>query len=199
MYKIRRAQRFYAIALVVLMGTFFYWALLHWWFIAPLQQMAEETEILQVSYQRFSTLEAQRGFIQAELESVTRRPLPSEGLLTADEPEVATAQLMQLVSERLSLEPATGTACTVLSRSPQTATPNGQLLQIKVYVDMECGIESLAGTLHRLESEQPYLVVDTLSIQRAPNSTEEQDQQGRLAVKMQVSGLLSAMQVAGHE
>ncbi|WP_207281723.1 type II secretion system protein GspM [Pseudomonas sp. FW300-N2F2] len=199
MYKTRRAQRFYAIALVILMGTFLYWVLLHWWFIAPLQQMAEEVEVLQVSYQRFSTLEAQRGFIQAELESVTRRPLPSEGLLTADEPEVATAQLMQLVSERLSLEPATGIACTVLSRSPQTATPNGQLLQIKVNVDMECGIESLAGTLHRLESEQPYLVVDTLSIQRAPNSTGAQDQQGHLVVKMQVSGLLSAMQAAGHE
>lgn len=199
MYKTRRAQRFYAITLVVLMGILLYWVLLHWWFIAPLQQMAEEAEILQASYQRFSTLEAQRGFIQHQLESVTRRPLSDEGLLTAGEPEVATAQLMQLVSERLSLGPVTGIACSVLSRTPQTATPHGQLLQIKVNVDLECGIESLAGTLHRLESEQPYLVVDTLSIQRAPNSTEAQDQQSRLAVKMQVSGLLSAMQAAEHE
>ncbi|MFL7963371.1 type II secretion system protein GspM [Pseudomonas kielensis] len=199
MYKTRRAQRFYAIALVVLVGILLYWVLLHWWFIAPLQQMAEEEEILQASHQRFSTLEAQRGFIQAQLESVTRRPLSDEGLLTTGEPEVATAQLMQLVSERLSLGPVTGIACTVLSRTPQTAIQDGQLLQVKVNVDMECGIESLAGTLYRLESEQPYLVVDTLSIQRTPNSTEAQDQQGRLAVKMQVSGLLSAMQVAGHE
>ena len=199
MLNVQHAQRFYAIALAVLAGILLYWILLHWWFIAPLQQMAEEKRVLQTTYQRYSTLEAQRGSIQAQLESITRRSLPVEGMLAEGEPEVASAQLMQLISDRLSLAPATGVVCSILNRTPQTTSPDGPFLRIKVNVDMECGIESLAGTLHRLESEQPYLVVETLSIQRTPDSTEAQAQQGRLVVKMQVSGLLSAKQAAEHE
>lgn len=194
-----RVQRYLAIALAVLAGVFLYFFLIHWWMVAPWQRIDEETHFLQASYQRFSALVAQREELQAQLDLQRQHPLSNRGLLTAREPEVAISQLMQLVSERLSLEPATGVACRVLNRVPQIGASDGMLVPVAVSVDLECGIESLTGTLHRLESEPPYLLIDTLSIQRLVAQDSAQSSSGRLSVKLQVRGYLSVSPAVDHE
>ncbi|MGY2413095.1 type II secretion system protein GspM [Pseudomonas pergaminensis] len=194
-----RLQKCFAIALAMLAGVVLYFFLIHWWVVAPWQRIDEEEHALRASYQRFSALVAQREELQARLDLQRQRPLSSRGLLTAREPEVAMSQLMQLVSERLSLEPATGVACSVLNRVPQIGASDGPLIPVALSVDLECGIESLTGTLHRLESEPPYLLIDTLSIRRLVSQDTVQSSSGRLSVKMQVRGYLSVSSVVDHE
>ena len=67
------------------------------------------------------------------------------------------------------------------------------------YFNVLIGIESLAATLHRLENEAPYLRVDALNIRRTEPPAAVPEQAGRLAVQVQVSGYLSAVEVAAHE
>lgn len=195
----RGAQRAGAILLALLSLLLAYFGLVHWWLVAPLQQMAEEEHLLQASYQRFAALEAQREVMQARLGAVREQPLHSDSLLSGTEPQAGSAQLMQLVAERVSLQPASGLACSVLNREPQPAQAQGQLMLIRVTVDLECGIESLTATLHRLENEAPYLRVDALNIRRTEPPAAVPEQAGRLAVQVQVSGYLSAVEVAAHE
>jgi general secretion pathway protein M len=194
-----RVQRYFAIALAMLAGVFLYFFMIHWWLVAPLQRIDEEEHALQASYQRFSALVAQREELQARLDLQRQHPLSSRGLLTAREPEVAMSQLMQLISERLSLEPAAGISCSVLNRVPQLGASEGPLVSVAVSVDLECGIESLTGTLHRLESEPPYLLIDTLSIQRLVSQDTAQSSSGRLSVNLQVRGYLSISPAIDHE
>lgn len=195
----RGMQRACAIILALSSVLLAYLVLVHWWLVAPLQQMAEEEQLLQASYQRFAALEAQRDVMQARLSAVREQPLHSDSLLGGSEPQAGSAQLMQLVAERVSLQPATGLACSVLNREPQPAQAQGQLMVVRVSVDLECGIESLAATLHRFENEPPYLRVDALNIRRSEQPAAAPEQAGRLTVQVQVSGYLSVAQDAAHE
>ncbi|MDF3202952.1 type II secretion system protein GspM [Pseudomonas sp. 1912-s] len=192
----QQRQRVLAISLVFIFGVFFYISLIHWWLVAPLMDMADEDVVLQASYQRYMTLEAQRGPVQSRLEALQQLSVPSVGLLNPGGPEVAIAQLMQLVLERLSSTPSSGVACTVLNRTPLAATADNSLIKVRVNVDLECGIESLAGTLHKLEGEMPYLTVETLSVQRRGAIPGTSLQDNRLTVKMQISGFQAMTQVS---
>lgn len=192
----RLVQRFCAIALVAIVGLFIYMALIHWWLVAPLQQVADDEGLLLASYQRFAALEAQRSMIQTRLEKVRQHPLPMGSLLVANGPEAAMAQLMQLVSERISRTPASGLACSLMNRLPRPNEQMGQLLRIQMDVELECGIESLAQTMHRLESEPPYLKVEAFSIRSMGAAMHAPTSHGRLAVRLQVSGFLGATEVA---
>jgi general secretion pathway protein M len=199
MHLSQTAQRICALALTAMVAVFAYLGLIHWWLVAPLQLLNEDEELLLASYQRYAVLDAQRVSIQARLESIRQQPLPAGSLLVASGPQAATAQLMQLASERLSLAPASGVACSLTNRMPQPVEPVGRLLKVRVNVDLICGIESLTATLHRLENEPPYIKVDAFSIRRMDPTSTTQSQQSRLAIKLQLSGFLSASDAAKNE
>lgn len=189
-------QRFCAIVLALVALWLAYWVLIHWWLVAPLQDIVQEEALLQASYQRYTTLAAQRGAIQAQLDSKQRNPLPPGSLLKADSEQAATAQVMQLVFERLASSPASGIPCTLMNRLPQAAQTAGELLRVRVDVDLECGIESLAGTLYRLENESPMLKVAAFNLRQLQALRPGQ---GRLGVKLQVIGFMEQVKVENHD
>ncbi|RMO98141.1 proteinral secretion pathway protein GspM [Pseudomonas syringae pv. philadelphi] len=189
------AQRACAIALALTALTIAYFGLIHWWLVAPLQRISEEEQVLRDLYTRYSALEAQRSAIQTRLEETRQRPLPKGSLLNASGPEAATAQLMQLISSRIFSKPERGLGCSIKSRLPQPVEAAGQVLKIRVDVELECGIESLTKTLYRMETEPPFLKVNALSIHRDSSAVGAQSRLNHLAVKLQIGAYLSKPEV----
>ncbi len=192
-------QRACALSLMVAAMFMAYFCLFHWWLVSPLQHISDEEQELQISYQRFAILESQRSVIQARLDETEKRPLPKGSFLVASGAEAATAQLMHLVSSRIASKPESGLSCSITNRLPQAAEEAGEVVRIRVDVELECGIESLIKTLYRMETEPPFLKVDALSIQRTESVISSQPFISRLAVKLQVTGYLSKAEVNTRE
>lgn len=195
----RGLQRLSAVALVAAALIAVYLGLIHWWLVAPLQHIAEEEQTLRSAYLRYATLEAQRSFIQTRLEETRQRPLPKGSFLVASGAEAATAQLMQLISSRIAPNPESGLSCSIKNRLAQAAQQAGEVLKIRVDVELECGVESLTKTLYRMETEPPFLTIDALSIRRVGSMTAQSTASGALAVQLQISGYLSNTEVTIHE
>lgn len=192
-------RRFSAVALAVGLLMLVYGLTIHPWFIEPLLQINAEEALLQTSYQRFTQLEAQRDTIKARLDAVTESPLTEGSLLTGPEPEAALAQLMQLVVDRLDLQPGSGLPCSVLNRVPKPVTKQGQLSRIVVDVELTCGPQALATTLHKLESEAPFLLVEAMDIRRLAQEQSEGPALHRLAIDLQLVGYLGQTEGQAHE
>ncbi|MDH0648596.1 type II secretion system protein GspM [Pseudomonas sp. GD03858] len=189
------ARRGLALALLLLALASLYGLLLQPWLLAPLQQQSEEETVLLASYQRYWALETQRAAIEARLAAADNHPLPADSLLAGTTPEVAQAQMMQLLVDRMSVQPDTGLPCEMLNRAPRTPSLQGQLTQLVVDVQMRCGIEALAATLYRFENEPPYLLVDALDIRRQ----DAGGSQGSLAVRLQIRSYQGRGEGQGHE
>ena len=193
------ARRFSALALAAVMLTLVYGLTIHSWFVEPLLKIGEEEALLLASYQRFTRLEAQRDTVKAQLDAVSASPLAEGSLLTGPGPEAAQAQLMQLVVDRLDLQPGSGLPCSVLNRVPEPVTRQGQLRRIVVQAELECGPQALATTLHRLESEAPFLLVETMDIRRLLQEQGDGPALHRLAINLQLVGYLGQTDGQAHE
>ena len=123
----RGAQRAGAILLALLSLLLAYFGLVHWWLVAPLQQMAEEEHLLQASYQRFAALEAQREVMQARLGAVREQPLHSDSLLSGTEPQAGSdVGALRTRAERAG-GPASGGRSVSLARRGRRRTRAGDV------------------------------------------------------------------------
>jgi general secretion pathway protein M len=193
------ARRFSAVALAVGLLMMVYVLTVHPWFVEPMLRINQEEALLLASYQRFTRLEAQREVIKARLDAVSESPLAEGSLLTGPEPEAAQAQLMQLVVDRLDVQPGSGVPCSVLNRLPNPVTKQGQLSRIVVDVELECGPQALATTLHKLESEAPFLVVEAMNIRRLAQEQGDGPALHRLGINLQLVGYLGKSEGQAHE
>ncbi|QVL18969.1 hypothetical protein KH389_27040 [Pseudomonas qingdaonensis] len=192
-------SRFSAVALTVALLILVYGLTIHPWFVEPMLQINEEEALLLTSYQRFTRLEAQREAVKMRLDAVTESPLAEGSLLTGPSPEAAQAQLMQLVVDRVDLQPGSGLPCSVLNRVPKPVTKQGQLSRIVVDAELECGPQALATTLHRLESEAPFLLVETMDIRRLAQEQTDGPTLHRLAINVQLVGYLGQVEGQSYE
>lgn len=193
------ARRFSAVALAAVLLMLVYGLTLHPLIIKPMLQINEEESVLLASYQRLTQLEGQRESIKARLDAAPQAPQAAGSLLTGPEPEAAQAQLMQLIADRLDLQPSSGLPCSVLNRLPKPVTRQGQLSRIVVDAELQCGPKALATTLHKFENEVPVLLVETMSIRRL--AQEESDGRAllRLAINLQLVGYLRKSEGQVHE
>lgn len=192
-------RRFSAVALAFGLIMMLYGLTINPWFVEPILRMNEEETLLLLSYQRFTQLEAQRETIKLRLDAVSESPLAEVSLLTGPEPEAAQAQLMQLVVDRLDLKPGSGLPCSVLNRVPKLVTKQGQLSRVVVDVELECGPQALASTLHKLELEAPHLLVEAMGIRRLAQEQGDGPALHRLGINLQLVGYLGHAEGQVHE
>ncbi|MDR0280527.1 MAG: type II secretion system protein M [Paucimonas sp.] len=192
-------RRLSAIALAVAALLLLYGLTLHLGFVLPLARQGEEQALLQLSYQRFARLEAQREQVKAHLDKAGETTMAEGSLLSGPEPEAAQAQLMQVVVDRLAQQADSGLPCSVLNRVPGPVAKEGRLARITLAVELECGPQALASTLHRLESEAPVLRVDAMAIRRMTEDRGDGAVFQRLSVNLQVVGYLIPGEGAGHD
>lgn len=182
----RRERRIAAITLTLLACAMAYLLSVHFWFIAPLAHIADEASTLNVASQQAYALLLRERERQAQLSRAEPPLTPANVLLAGPDGGAGVAQLLQLLSADLQAVTAEGMSCTLTNRTPGVPEQTGEYVQVKVGVGLDCLIEPLAKLIYSLETQRPYLFVESLSIRRiSPGEGEN-----HLAVQMSISGYL---------
>lgn len=182
----RRERRVAAITLTLFACAMAYLLGVHFWFVAPLARISDETSTLNEASQQAYALLLRERVRQAQLSSAETSTTQANVLLAGPDSGAGVAQLLQLLSADLQAITAEGMSCTLTNRTPGVPEQTGEYVQVKVGVGLDCLIEPLGKLIYSLESQRPYLFVDSLSIRRI--SPPEGDT--RLAVQMSISAYL---------
>lgn len=183
-----RESRIAAVLLLLVVLVIAYFALLHWWFVAPLQSIRSEMDDLRDTHARYAAAIAEKPQLQQRIAAMGAGQAASHAFLPEDDSNAAAAGLMQRVVDAVAAHPQGG-ACDVTQKMPVTnppAAPDEPYRKVAVSITLHCDIQPLAETLHDLEQGTPYLFVDDLSIYRNPVAAMQQ-----AAVPLEVQFTLS--------
>ena len=184
-----RDSRVAAILLLLLALGLAYFVLLHWWFVAPLQQVRSEMVDLRDTHSRYAAAIAEKPALQQRIAALGAGQAASSAFLAADDPNTAAADLMQRVVDVVAGN-TTGGRCVVSQKMPlpnPSATAGEPYRKAAVSISLSCDVEPLAAVLQALEQGTPYLFVDDLSIYRNPVAAQ-QDSAVPLEVQFTLSG-----------
>lgn len=184
-----RDSRIAAIALLLLALLLGYVVLLHWWFVAPLQQIGSEMADLRDTQSRYAAAIAEKPALQQRLAALGAGQAASSAFLAADDPNAAAADLMQRVVDVVGSS-TQGGRCLVSQKMPlpnPPASPGEPYRKAAVSISLSCDVEPLATVLLALEQGTPYLFVDDLSIYRNPVAAQ-QNHAAPLEVQFTLSG-----------
>jgi general secretion pathway protein M len=171
-----RESRIAAVLLLLVVLVIAYFALLHWWFVAPLQSIHAEMEDLRDTHARYASAIAEKPQLQQRIAAMGAGQAASHAFLPEDDSNAAAAGLMQRVVDAVASHPQGG-SCDVTAKMPVTnppAAPDEPYRKVAVSITLHCDIQPLAETLHDLEQGTPYLFVDDLSIYRNPVAAMQQ-------------------------
>jgi general secretion pathway protein M len=184
-----RDQRLLAVALLLLTAALAYLLLLHWWFVAPMQQISADMRDLRDTQSRYAAAIAQKGALQHRLAALGAGQAASDAFLPTDDPNAAAGDLMQRVVDVVG-QNTTGGSCTVSQKMPLPNPPadvGEPYRKAAVSISLSCDVEPLAAVLHALEQGTPYLFVDDLGIYRNPVAAQ-QNAAAPLEVQFTLSG-----------
>ncbi len=184
-----RDRRLLAIGLLLLVAVLAYFVLLHWWFVAPLQQIRGDMRDLRDTQSRYAAAVAEKPVLEKRLAALGAGQAASSAFLTADDPNAAAADLMQRVVDVVAGN-TTGGSCVVSQKMPlpNPAAATGEpYRKAAVSISLSCDVEPLAAVLQALEQGTPYLFVDDLSIYRNPVAAQ-QNHAAPLEVQFTLSG-----------
>ena len=178
------------IGLAVVLGAV-YWLLIDSWFAGPLRAMSEQAEQLREQQQRYAGVLRQGDSLRQQLEQARQDPASSTSLLPGDDPSAVAADLMQRIADLINSRATVGGGCSLTQRMPITPQQDDSepYRQVKVSLTLNCAIEPLTAIVHELEYQRPFLVVDEMSIRRAPNAPVSGGA-GKLVVHLLVRGYL---------
>ncbi|MFC5580667.1 type II secretion system protein GspM [Rhodanobacter terrae] len=185
----RRDSRIAAIALLLLALLLAYFVLLHWWFVAPLQQIRSDMADLRDTHSRYAAAIAEKPALQQRIAALGAGQAASSAFLAADDPNTAAADLMQRVVDVVAGN-TQGGSCVVSQKMPLPNPPvsaGEPYRKAAVSISLSCDIEPLAAVLQALEQGTPYLFVDDLSIYRNPVASQ-QNHAAPLEVQFTLSG-----------
>ncbi|WP_017463839.1 type II secretion system protein GspM [Dyella ginsengisoli] len=184
-----RDSRLAAIGLLLVVLVIAYFVLLHWWFVAPLQSINAQMSDLRDTQSRYAAAIAQKPELEKRLAAMGAGQAASSAFLPEDDPNAATAGLMQRVVDVTGAHHRDG-GCEVTQKMPlpePQADSNEPYRKAAVSISLRCDIEPLAAVLNDLEQGTPYLFVGDLSIFRNPVITQ-QNAQAPLEVQFTLTG-----------
>jgi general secretion pathway protein M len=184
-----RDSRIAAILLLSLALLLAYFVLLHWWFVAPLQQIRSAMADLRDTHSRYAAAIAEKPALQQRIAALGAGQAASSAFLAADDPNTAAADLMQRVVDVVAGN-THGGSCAVSQKMPLPNPPvsaGEPYRKAAVSISLSCDIEPLAAVLQALEQGTPYLFVDDLSIYRNPVAAQ-QNHVAPLEVQFTLSG-----------
>lgn len=194
-----RDSRIAAVVLLLVVLVIAYFALLHWWFVAPLRTIHGEMDDLRDTHARFAAAIAEKPQLQQRLAAMGAGQAASHAFLPEDDPNAAAAGLMQRVVDAVAAHP--GGACDVTQKMPVPNPPaaaDEPYRKVAVSISLRCDVQPLAETLHDLEQGTPYLFVDDLSIYRNPVAALQQNI-APLEVQFTLSGYVRQPRSASGE
>jgi general secretion pathway protein M len=192
-----RDSRIVAIGLLLLTVLLAYFVLLHWWFVAPLQQVRSEMADLRDTHSRYAAAIAEKPALQQRIAMLGAGQAASSAFLAAADPNAAAADLMQRVVDVVG-STTRGGSCVVSQKMPlpnPPASAGEPYRKVAVSISLGCDIEPLAAVLQALEQGTPYLFVDDLSIYRNPVAAQE-NRAAPLEVQFTLSGYVRPARAA---
>ena len=165
-----RDSRIAALGLLLLALLLGYLLLLHWWFVAPLRDIAAQMDDLRDTQSRYAAAIAEQPQLRQRIAALGAGQAASSAFLPEDDPNTAAADLMQRVVDAVGAH-TEGGSCTVTQKMP---VPNPQVTSGEPYrkaavsINLSCDVEPLVGVLQALEQGTPYLFVDNLNVYRNP-------------------------------
>jgi general secretion pathway protein M len=188
-------QRILAVALLLIVLLLGYLLFVHFWFVAPHLAIVEQRRDLAEQQHQYAELIKRRPLIEKRLEEVAAFEKGNQAFLS--DPDATTAfgdlsdRLKQAVDQALAGAPA---RCLITGVSPSPNRDPEVYLRVSAAVVMSCETETLIKVLYKLETSNPYLFVDRLSLFRQPPVTipgsKQPVQASVLGVQFNLSGYL---------
>lgn len=172
-----RESRIAAILLLLVVVVIGYFVLLHWWLVAPLQTLQGEMADLRDTHSRYAAAIAEKPQLEQRIAALGAGQAASSAFLPEDDPNTATAGLMQRVVDVVAAQTHNG-GCEVTQKMPLPTPPTDAgepYRKAAVSISLRCDMEPLASVLHALEQGTPYLFIDDLSIYRNPVAAQGPD------------------------
>lgn len=170
-----RDSRIAAIGLLLLLLVLAYFLLLHWWFVAPLRDIAAQMDELRDTQSRYAAAIAEKPRLERRIAALGAGQAASSAFLPEDDPNTAAADLMQRVVDVVAAH-TQGGSCTVTQKMPVPNPPAAAgepYRKAAVSINLSCDIEPLVGVLQALEQGTPYLFVDNLNVYRNPVAAQQ--------------------------
>jgi len=161
-----RNGRFLAAVLLLIVLMLAYLLGLHWWFVAPQLEIADQMNDLRTQQHRFAELAAQRPMIEKRLAQVRRDEQSNQGFLGDADSNTAFSDLTQRLKQAIAAHAQDDSRCAIVSNSNYRGGEEELYERVTIQVRMRCTLEPFAGILYDLENSKPYLFVDQLMIYR---------------------------------
>ena len=160
-----RNSRFLAIVLLLIVVMLGYVLGVHWWFVAPHLDIADQMRDLREQQQRFRDTAAQRVLIEKRLAEVRAFEQGNQSFLTDADANSAFSDLTQRLKQAISAH-AKDDRCPIVSNSNYKGVEEEAYQRVTIQVRMRCDLEPFAAILYDLENGNPYLFVDQMMISR---------------------------------
>jgi general secretion pathway protein M len=161
-----RNSRFLALVLLLIAVLLVYALGVHWWFVSPHLAVAEQMDDLREQENRFSQIVAQRPQIERRLAEARAFEQNNQAFLTDPDANSAFSDIVQRLKQIVTTHAGESTACQIVSTSP-FRVPEEELYQrVSAQVRMRCSMERFASIVYDIESGNPYLFLDRLTIYR---------------------------------
>jgi general secretion pathway protein M len=188
-----RDSRIAAVLLLLIVLVIAYFALLHWWFVAPMLDVNAQMSDLRDTQSRFASAIAEKPQLQQRIASLGQGQATDNAFLPEDDPSAAAAGLMQRVVDVVGAHPEGG-SCEVSQKMPvpnPPASDNEPYRKVAVSISLRCDMQPLAAVMHDLEQGTPYLFIDDLTIYRNPVAAQQAGQQASAPPPLEVQFTLS--------
>jgi general secretion pathway protein M len=193
-------SRVAAIGLLLLVVVFAYFALLHWWFIATLHDIASQMDDLRNTQSRYAAAIAEKPQLEKRLADLGHDSADNSTFLPETDPNAAAAGLMQRVVDDAAAHSQEG-SCEVSQKMPvpnPATTPGDPYRKVVVSISLHCDMQPLIGLLYTLEKGKPYLFVQDFSVYRNPLLNMQKTGAAPLEVQFTLAGYVHAPANAGN-
>lgn len=189
-------SRVAAILLLVVAVAVAYFALIHWWFVAPQLAMADEMSDLRDSQRRFAAAIAERPQLEKRLAALEQGQTRSDAFLQGDDTNAAAAGLMQRIVDVAAAHHEDG-ACDVVQKMPVPSQEKAgePYRKVTVNISLRCQMQPMTAVLHDIEEAAPYLFIEDFSIYRNPVAARN-GAAAPMEVQFTVSGYIHAARAA---
>ena len=161
-----RNSRFLALVLLLISLLLVYVLGVHWWFVSPHLAVSEQMDDLRDQESRFSQIVAQRPQIERRLAESRAFEQNNQAFLTDPDVNSAFSDIVQRLKQIVTTHAGESTSCQIVSTSP-FRIPEEELYQrVSAQVRMRCNLERFSSILYDIESGNPYLFLDRLTIYR---------------------------------
>jgi general secretion pathway protein M len=161
-----RNSRFLALVLLLIAAVVVYALGVHWWFVSPHLAIVDQMSDLREQESRFSQTVAQRPQIERRLAEARAFEQNNQAFLTDPDANSAFSDIVQRLKQIVTTQAGESSSCQIVSTSP-FRVPEEELYQrVSAQVRMRCNLERFSKIVYDLESGNPYLFLDRLTIYR---------------------------------